>query len=140
LIEKIKNLFLRKHKEESENYESDFCLLDRYESSPFYKPNATPEEVVHNVFLFMGFSGSLHEAYHNDNILAYNYASVGKDSVYLKMRSKQAAFNDSGTIGPPLPNAQELIAFICYEGVFPGDEDIIHENLKAFLGPIKGLK
>ena len=115
-------------------------LLGGFESSALYNPSATAEEVVHNVFLYMGFSDGSNGSYHLDNELAYNYASVGKDSVYLKMRSKQAAFNDSGTIGPPLPNAQELIAFICYEGVFPGDEDIIHENLKAFLGPIKGLK
>jgi hypothetical protein len=49
-------------------------------------------------------------------------------------------FNDSGSIGPPLPKAQELIQFICYEALFTDDEFIIQKKLRAFLGPIKGLK
>ena len=130
MITKIKNLFSSTPEKESDNFWS----------SPFYNPEATPEEEVHNVFLYMGFSDGSNGSYHLDNELAYNYASVGKDSVYLNMRAKNAAFNDSGTIGPPLPNAQELIDFICYESLFEDDEYIIQKNLRAFLGPIKGLK
>ena len=115
-------------------------LLGGFESSPFYNPSATPEEVVNNVLLFMGFSDGSNGSYHLDNELAYNYVSVGKDSVYLKMRAKNAAFNDSGTIGPPLPNAQELIDFICYESLLEDEEYIIQKKLRSFLGPIKGLK
>ena len=126
MITKIKNLF--SSTPEKESFGIAEKKSDDFWSSPFYNPKATPEEELHNVFLYMGFSDGSNGSYHLDNELAYNYASVGKDSVYLKMRAKNAAFNDSGTIGPPLPNAQELIDFICYESLLEDDEFIIQKK------------
>lgn len=40
------------------------------------------------------------------------YIRLDSDSLYLKVYSKKFAFADSDTIGPPLPNADDLRAFL----------------------------
>ena len=79
----------------------------------------TPEEVVHNVLLERGFAPPT-EASRFDYVfeanIAYHGVEVLSDRVYLKMYAKLNGHTDSGMIGPPLPNAKELKAFLSYEG------------------------
>jgi hypothetical protein len=91
----------------------------------------TKQEVIHNVLITMGFDGppfdinEIYEPgtyhvrrYNNENSHALNCVTVFPNYVHLKMYSKNAAFADSGTIGPPLPNARDLISFVYSEGYF----------------------
>lgn len=75
----------------------------------------TPEQKkVYNVLLALGFSYEPDAwfDYRLESSRALNFIKVYPDYVYLKTYSKELAFADSGTIGPPLPTTRKLIEFI----------------------------